>query len=281
VRSKLEIRLAKNYGFCFGVERAIDIAENSKDATTIGPLIHNNEEINRLKENFNVVTSNNISELNGAKKAIIRTHGITKDDFEELKKTDIELIDATCPFVTKPQEIVKEMSDYGYKVVIFGDANHPEVKGVKSYATNSPVVVMSVDELKNLNIKQKVAVISQTTRKISEFQKIINFLVTEVKEVRVFNTICNATFDNQEAAKELSYDSDVIIVIGGKNSSNTKQLLSIVSENCNDSYLIENELELRLEWFKNKKKCGITAGASTPNWIIEKIVETIRNFSVT
>ncbi len=281
MRSKLEIRLAKNYGFCFGVERAIDIAENSKDATTIGPLIHNNEEINRLKENFNVVTSNNISELNGAKKAIIRTHGITKDDFEELKKTDIELIDATCPFVTKPQEIVKEMSDYGYKVVIFGDANHPEVKGVKSYATNSPVVVMSVDELKNLNIKQKVAVISQTTRKISEFQKIINFLVTEVKEVRVFNTICNATFDNQEAAKELSYDSDVIIVIGGKNSSNTKQLLSIVSENCNDSYLIENELELRLEWFKNKKKCGITAGASTPNWIIEKIVETIRNFSVT
>lgn len=277
----MEIRLAKNYGFCFGVERAIDIAENSKDATTIGPLIHNNEEINRLKENFNVVTSNNISELNGAKKAIIRTHGITKDDFEELKKTDIEIIDATCPFVTKPQEIVKEMSGYGYKVVIFGDANHPEVKSVKSYATNNPVVVMSVDDLKKLNIRQKVAVISQTTRKISEFQKIINFLVREVKEVRVFNTICNATFDNQEAAKELSYDADIIIVIGGKNSSNTKQLLSIVSENCADSYLIENDLELKLEWFKNKKMCGITAGASTPNWIIEKIVETIREFSVT
>ncbi len=280
MRLELEIKLAKNYGFCFGVERAIEIAENSKDATTIGPLIHNNEEINRLKENFNVLTSNNIDELNGVKKAIIRTHGITKTDFEELKKTDIELIDATCPFVTKPQEIAEEMSSYGYKVIIFGDANHPEVKGVKSYAVNQPVVVMSVEELKKLNIKQKVAVISQTTRKISEFQKIVNYLVREVKEVRVFNTICNATFDNQDAARELSQEADVMIVIGGKNSSNTKQLLSISLENCQDSYLIENESELDKKWFKNKKMCGITAGASTPDWIIEKIVETIREFSV-
>ncbi len=280
MRLELEIRLAKNYGFCFGVERAIEIAENSPNATTIGPLIHNNEEINRLKDNFNVLTSNNIDELNGAKKAIIRTHGITKANFEELKKTDIELIDATCPFVTKPQEIAEEMSGYGYKVIIFGDANHPEVKGVKSYATNEPIVVMSVEELKKLHIRQKVAVISQTTRKISEFQKIINYLVREVKEVRVFNTICNATFDNQDAARELSFEVDVMIVIGGKNSSNTKQLLSIVLENCEDSYLIENELELKSEWFKNKKVCGVTAGASTPNWIIEKIVETIREFSV-
>ncbi|MCH9812363.1 MAG: 4-hydroxy-3-methylbut-2-enyl diphosphate reductase [Epsilonproteobacteria bacterium] len=276
----MEIKLAKNYGFCFGVKRAIEIAEDSRDATTIGPLIHNNEEINRLKNHYNVVTSNNIEELNGATKAIIRTHGIVKEDFAKLKESGIEVIDATCPFVTKPQQIVEEMSQYGYKIVIFGDVKHPEVKGVMSYAVNDPIVVMSVDELKTISLKHKVAVISQTTRKISEFQKVINYLVENVKEVRVFNTICNATFENQDAARDLSLESDVMIVIGGKNSSNTKQLLSISSENCLDSYLIENETELQKEWFAGKNMCGITAGASTPDWIIEKIVATIREISV-
>ncbi|HIP03216.1 MAG TPA: 4-hydroxy-3-methylbut-2-enyl diphosphate reductase [Campylobacterales bacterium] len=276
----MEIKLAKNYGFCFGVKRAIEIAENSRDATTIGPLIHNNEEINRLKENFNVITSNDIGELGSAKKAIIRTHGIVKDDFKTLQKSDIEVIDATCPFVTKPQQIVEEMSKKGYKIVIFGDVNHPEVKGVMSYAVNDPIIVMSVDDLKSVNISNKVAVISQTTRKISEFQKIVNYLVERIKEVRVFNTICNATFENQESAYDLSLESDVMIVIGGKNSSNTKQLLTIAQENCIDSYLIENEKELVKEWFDRKILCGITAGASTPDWIIEKIVATIRELSV-
>jgi len=276
----LEIKLAKNYGFCFGVKRAIEIAENSRDATTIGPLIHNNEEINRLKDNFNVITSNDISELGAAKKAIIRTHGIVKDDFEALKKSDIEIIDATCPFVTKPQQIVEEMSNYGYKIIIFGDVKHPEVKGVMSYAINEPIVVMSVDDLKSIKINQKVAVISQTTRKISEFEKIVNYLIENIKEVRVFNTICNATFENQEAACELSLEADVMIVIGGKNSSNTKQLFTISEENCADSYLIENEKELEEEWFRGKSLCGISAGASTPDWIIDKIVETIREITV-
>jgi 4-hydroxy-3-methylbut-2-enyl diphosphate reductase len=276
----MEIKLAKSYGFCFGVKRAIKIAENSKDATTIGSLIHNNEEINRLKNNFNVITSNDITELGDAKKAIIRTHGIVKKDFEKLKKSDIEIIDATCPFVTKPQQIVEQMSQEGYKIVIFGDVKHPEVKGVMSYAVNEPIVVMSIDELKSVNISHKVAVISQTTRKVSEFKKIVNFLVERIKEVRVFNTICNATFENQDAAHELSQEADVMIVIGGKNSSNTKQLLTIAEENCKDSYLIENEKELDKEWFKDKKLCGITAGASTPDWIIEKIVATIREVSV-
>jgi 4-hydroxy-3-methylbut-2-enyl diphosphate reductase len=276
----LEIKLAKSYGFCFGVKRAIEIAESSRDATTIGPLIHNNEEINRLKSNFNVITSNDITELGDAKKAIIRTHGIVKDDFEKLKQSDVEIIDATCPFVTKPQQIVEKMSQEGYKIVIFGDVKHPEVKGVMSYAVNEPLVVMSVDELRDVNISHKVAVISQTTRKVSEFQKIVTYLMEKVKEVRVFNTICNATFENQDAARDLSQEADVMIVIGGKNSSNTKQLLSIAEENCKDSYLIENERELKKNWFEKKQMCGITAGASTPDWIIEKIVATIREFSV-
>ncbi len=276
----MEIRLARKYGFCFGVKRAIEIAENSKNATTIGPLIHNNEEINRLKENFNVVTAHDISELEGVKKAIIRTHGIVKEDLEKLRRTDMEIIDATCPFVTKPQQIVEKMSKEGYQIVIFGDIKHPEVQGVMSYAVNKPIVVISVEELEKVLISPRVAVVSQTTRKMQEFQKIVNFLIARANEVRVFNTICNATFENQDAARELSKESDVMIVIGGKNSSNTKQLLSIASEHCKESYLIENEKELEKEWFEGKKVCGVTAGASTPDWIIEKIISKIREITV-
>ncbi len=275
----MEIRLAKNYGFCFGVKRAIEIAEASKNATTIGPLIHNNEEINRLQDNFNVTTAQGISDIGDAKKAIIRTHGIVKEDLAEIKASDIEVIDATCPFVTKPQNIVERMSNKGYKIVIFGDENHPEVKGVKSYAINEPIVVLSVEELEDMRFGHKVAVISQTTRKVSEFLKITNYLITRVSEVRVFNTICNATFENQDAVRELAQEADVMIIIGGKNSSNTKQLYTISKDHCSDSYLIENEKELKMSWFKDKKLCGVSAGASTPDWIIQNIVSQIETYN--
>lgn len=276
----MEIKLAKSYGFCFGVKRAIKIAENTKDASTIGPLIHNNEEIKRLRDNFNVETLKDASEADGVKRAIIRTHGITKGDLAQLKATGTEIIDATCPYVTKPQKICEQMSNEGYAVVIFGDANHPEVKGVQSYATNGAKVVQSVDDLKGIRLNNKVAIVSQTTRKVEEFLKIVDYLTVNYKEVRVFNTICNATFENQDATYELSCEADVMIVIGGKNSSNTKQLYTIAKENCKDSFLIENENELKDEWFKDKKLCGITAGASTPDWIIEKIIGKISKIKV-
>jgi 4-hydroxy-3-methylbut-2-enyl diphosphate reductase len=276
----VEIRLAKSYGFCFGVKRAIKIAENSKDASTIGPLIHNNEEINRLKVNFNVDTLEDASQADGLKKAIIRTHGITKGDLAKLENSGTEVIDATCPYVTKPQQICEQMSSEGYDVVIFGDANHPEVKGVQSYARNGAKVVNSVEDLKDNRLNNKIAIVAQTTRKVEEFLKIVNYLTTNYKEVRVFNTICNATFENQDAAKELAKEADVMIVIGGKNSSNTKQLFSIAKESCEDSFLIENENELKKEWFENKNLCGITAGASTPDWVIEKVIGKISKIKV-
>jgi 4-hydroxy-3-methylbut-2-enyl diphosphate reductase len=277
----MEIRLAKNYGFCFGVKRAINIAQSAPGAFTIGPLIHNNEEILRLKNNFNVETLNSAEEAHGIKKAIIRTHGIQKEDLERLKKSGIEIIDATCPFVTKPQKICEEMSAQGYTIIIFGDKNHPEVKGVKSYSLHNNVyVALSIKEIKGINIGKKVALVSQTTRNIDEFLNIVNFLVKTCSEVRVFNTICNATFENQDAARELAMDADIVIVIGGKNSSNTKQLYGIVKEYCKDSFLVENARELNSSWFVSKKICGITAGASTPDWIIEKIIEKIRKIKV-
>ncbi|WP_169764337.1 4-hydroxy-3-methylbut-2-enyl diphosphate reductase [Campylobacter mucosalis] len=271
----MKIELASSYGFCFGVKRAIKIAENAKDASTIGPLIHNNEEINRLEQNFNVKTLDGINDLTDEKKAIIRTHGITKADLESLKNSGINIIDATCPFVTKPQQICEKMSDEGYDIVIFGDENHPEIKGVKSYAKGKVFVVLDESELENIRLSQRVAVLSQTTRKFEKFSQIVNFLMLKVKEVRVFNTICNATFENQEATRELSTRADVMIIIGGKNSSNTKQLYYISKQFCDDSYLIENEAELKKSWFEAKNLCGVAAGASTPDWVIQRVVDKI------
>ncbi len=276
----MEIKLAKSYGFCFGVKRAINIAENTKDASTVGPLIHNNEEINRLQTNFNVNTLKDENDIEGVKRAIIRTHGITKNGLLTLQNSDTKIINATCPFVTKPQMICENMSEEGYDVVIFGDKNHPEVKSVQSYAKNGAKVVLTVPDLKALKLGKKIAIVSQTTRKIEEFLLLTDYLVRNFKEVRVFNTICNATFENQDAAKELAKEADVMVVIGGKNSSNTKQLFSISKEYCNDSFLIENEKELKKEWFENKNLCGITAGASTPDWIIEKVIGKISKIKV-
>lgn len=274
----MKIELAKSYGFCFGVKRAIKIAENSKDAATIGELIHNSLEIDRLKANFNVKTLKDISDLKDEKKAIIRTHGITKTDLANLKSKNIDIIDATCPFVTKPQQIVEKMSNEGYEIVFFGDINHPEVKGVMSYSVTNVHVILDEHELDKVKLNQKVAVVSQTTKKLEKYSQIVDYLMQRVKEVRVFNTICNATLENQEAARELSSRADVMIIIGGKNSSNTKQLYLISKNLCQDSHLIESEDELQKEWFENKKLCGISAGASTPDWIIQKVVDKLSQF---
>ena len=273
----MKIELAKSYGFCFGVKRAIEIAENSSGAVTYGELIHNPLEINRLKTDYNVGLAKNIEDIK-SDKIIIRTHGITKQDKEILEKNGKTLIDATCPFVTKPQQIVEEMSKSGYDIVIFGDENHPEVKGVKSYSLNQnrTFVVLSVDEIQQIKLHEKIAVVAQTTRKISEFLNLTNYLIQNYKEVRVFNTICNATFENQDAVRELSKKADIMIIIGGKNSSNTKQLYLISKQHCNDSYLIENEDELNPDWFKDKDLCGVSAGASTPEWLIQNIINKIK-----
>lgn len=274
----MTITLAENYGFCFGVKRAIDIAEEARGASTYGPLIHNSKEINRLKNDYNVGLEENIKNFKAKDTVVIRTHGIEKDELNYLQSQDINIIDATCPYVTKPQEIVQEMSQKGYDIVIFGDDKHPEIKGVKSYAQGNVYVVLNKEELAELPLKNRIAVVAQTTRKVENYLDLINYMIVKYKEVRVFNTICNATFENQDAARDLAAKSDVMVVIGGKNSSNTKQLLTIAKEYCPDSYLIEGPEELEASWFEDKEACGITAGASTPDWIITQIKEKIASF---
>jgi len=271
----MKIELAENYGFCFGVKRAIRIAEENKNSATYGPLIHNSKEIARLERDFQVGLVEDFKQFQAGDKAIVRTHGIVKDELKKLKESGVDVVDATCPFVTKPQEIAQEMSEKGYSVVIFGDEAHPEIKGVKSYATHGAVVVTSANELEGIKLHERVALIAQTTRKVEDYMAIANYLIPRHKEVRVFNTICNATFENQDAVRKIAKKADVMIVIGGKNSSNTKQLFNIAHENCSDSYHIEDETEIEDSWFKNKDFCGISAGASTPDWIIQNVLNAI------
>lgn len=275
----MNVKLAENYGFCFGVKRAIKIAEENIGSATYGPLIHNSKEIDRLKEDFKVSLVEDISTFKSGDKAVIRTHGIPKKELASLHEKKIDVIDATCPYVTKPQQICEEMSKEGYDIVIFGDAQHPEIKGVMSYADKGATVVESAEELEDKHFSEKIAVVAQTTRKVDEFMKVCNYLMRSHKEVRVFNTICNATFDNQDAVRALSKDADVMVIIGGKNSSNTKQLHSISKEECQDSYLVEGPDDLDASWFNTKEECGISAGASTPDWIIKQVMEKIKELS--
>jgi len=274
----MKIQLASSYGFCFGVKRAIEIAEEHKGSVTYGPLIHNKDEINRLKIGFNIGLAENLNDIDTDDAVVIRTHGIPKDELAQLNAQEHKVIDATCPYVTTPQNIVQKMSEDGYSIVIFGDSDHPEIKGVVSYAEDleNAFIVLEPEELEPLPLKGKVAVVSQTTKKPEDFAKIVTALMATRKEIRVFNTICNATFENQDAASELAKDADVMIVIGGKHSSNTKQLHSISQRDCQESYLIENESELEPSWFDEKELCGISAGASTPDWIVQNVIDKIQ-----
>lgn len=273
----MKIELASSYGFCFGVKRAIKIAEETPNSKTYGPLIHNKDEIKRLKDGFNIGLANSLDDVEDSDKIVIRTHGIPKKELAVLKEQKTNIIDATCPYVTTPQKIVEKMSLEGYSIVIFGDKNHPEIKGVVSYAKDlkDAFIVLEESELDNLPLKSKVAVVAQTTRKPEDFLKITSALILKNKEVRIFNTICNATFENQDSASDLAKKADIMIVIGGKHSSNTKQLHLICKHNCKDSYLIENETELNSDWFSDKKLCGISAGASTPDWIVQNVIDGI------
>jgi len=271
----MKIKLAENYGFCFGVKRAIKIAEENSDSSTYGPLIHNSKEIARLDKDFKVGLVEDFKTFQAGDKAIVRTHGIVKSELAELKEMGVNVVDATCPYVTKPQEIAQEMSEAGYDVLIFGDEAHPEIKGVRSYATFGAQVVTNVKEVESIKFNERIALIAQTTRKVEDYMEIANYLIPRHKEVRVFNTICNATFENQDAIRKLSQEADIMIIIGGKNSSNTKQLSSISLDYCKDSYHIEDENDLESSWFSNKTFCGLSAGASTPDWIIQNVISYI------
>ncbi len=279
----MNVRIAQNSGFCFGVKRAINLAlkaaEEDDNIITIGPIIHNPQMVQKLFEQ-GISSVEDLSKVEN-RIAIIRSHGIEKNKKELLETKCKKIIDATCPYVSKTQEFGKTLYEEGYQVIIYGDENHPEVVALKSYVPNNEAMVISdPKELKGFSFR-RVGVISQTTRKLSGLQEVVSKILEISNEVRVINTICNATAVRQEASLKLAKASDLMIVVGGKNSSNTKMLAKICGDNIK-TYHIETSQEICKEWFdENIQNIGITAGASTPDWVIvevyNKIIEYIGN----
>lgn len=273
----LKIIIAKRAGFCFGVKRAVDLAfdaakNNEGGVYTFGPIIHNPQVIERLVAE-GVQPTEDIEDPE-IKTIIIRTHGIPEDISKKLKKGQYKVVDATCPFVKKAQQYAKLLKNEGYQVIIIGDKEHPEVKGLMSYAGNGAVVVNKDDSIPRL--KSRVGIVVQTTQPQDVLKRFISEAIEHVKELKVFNTICNSTALRLKETRDMANKVDVMIVVGGKNSANTTQLAQLCSSMSIPAFHIETASEIKKEWFFNAHKVGITAGASTPDWIIKDVEKGIR-----
>jgi len=273
----MKIYLADKSGFCFGVKRAVNEAlktkaEYNKRIFTLGPLIHNNDVVNYLKDkDIYPIELEDIDKLKSGDVIIIRSHGVPLKTKNLLIEKGIVVVDATCPFVSNIQHIVKKYYELGYKIVIVGDKFHPEVIGINGWCEDSAVVTKDGSELEG--ISGKLCVVAQTTEKQVNWEKVFGVIVKSCKEFYGFNTICKATSERQQSTKELSKCVDMMVVIGGKNSSNTTKLFEICSENCKNTIHVENSKEIPDDIFSKKiESIGVTAGASTPDWIIKEAI---------
>lgn len=272
-----KVTIAKTAGFCFGVDRAIKKLDNvikqySPPIYTLGPIIHNNQVIEKY-EKAGVKTAEDISRIDEDSVVVIRSHGIGKAEYELLKDKNVTIIDATCPYVRKVQNIVNKYKDEGYKIIIIGDERHPEVIGVNGWCEDDAIII---NDKKNIPITEKydkICVVAQTTIIESLFEDIVNEIKNKCAEAEIFNTICAATEERQKEAAEIAKQSDMMIVIGGYNSSNTKKLAEICKKNCDKTVHIETADEIDINKLKECKTVGITAGASSPAWIIKEVAE--------
>ena len=274
----MEVILAEHLGFCYGVKRAIEIArENaSPDGTssTLGPIIHNPQMVARLK-NEGVGTVGSLDEMEDGL-VIIRSHGVGPKVYEEAESRGLELVDATCPHVKKAQLSAKLLSEEGYTVVIVGEKNHPEVKSIFEWTAHGAHIIETEAEAEALPRIGKLGIVSQTTFSGEKFRSIVSCLLEKSREIKILRTICTATDLRQEAALELAENVDIMIVVGGKNSANTSRLAQLCAIKCK-TYHIETAAELQEDWMKDVNKIGITAGASTPDWIIKEVYKQCQN----
>lgn len=273
----MRVLLAASSGFCFGVRRAIQMAlearERDQEVCTLGELIHNPPIVQELREK-GITVCDDAHEIRD-KVVIIRSHGVSKQELQTLVDNGNTVIDATCPYVKRAQELVASMSDY--PVFILGDGEHPEVQGMQSYG-NEQTRVVSADEDFSGWRWQKLCVVSQTTQKLGSLQQLVQKLLPQVMELRVFNTICLATTERQEAALCLASRADLMIVIGGRNSANTRMLTQLCATRAK-ALQIETETELSADAFTGVKLVGITAGASTPEEMIVKVYNKIKEIN--
>lgn len=271
----LKIIIAEKSGFCFGVKEAmnttVDVLKNDKSGSvsSLGPLIHNNQAIEKL-ELLGLTVIDNINDVDLGK-VIIRSHGIPLDMYKTAEENDIELVDCTCPFVRKIQKKVRECYNQGKSIVIIGNPNHPEVVGINGWCENKAYIINSIEDVENMPKLNNVCVVAQTTATTEKFMQLSQLISNKSSGAEICNTICNATKTRQNACRELAKKVDAMIVIGGYHSSNTQKLVEISKEYCEDVYHVEIVNELPLDILRNYKVVGITAGASTPTWIIEEV----------
>ena len=273
----MEVILAKTAGFCFGVQRAVDMAYDQagkKNVYTFGPIIHNEEVVSDL-EKHGIFCLNSEEDLKNLKEGtvIIRSHGVEKRIYDLIAEKGLELVDATCPFVRKIHKIAAEESEKGNQVVIIGNGRHPEVVGIKGWCHFDPVIIEGVDDLETLEAfrEKKLSIVSQTTFNYKKFKELVEIISEKGYDISVFNTICNATEERQLEARKIASDVDAMIVIGGKHSSNTQKLYEISKKECPNTLFIQTLQDLDLEELNTVERVGITAGASTPKKIIKEV----------
>jgi 4-hydroxy-3-methylbut-2-enyl diphosphate reductase len=280
-----QIKIAATAGFCFGVKRAVNLANGAPEKfpeiriSTLGPIIHNPQVVDRLASIGVKPVELNHSPEPGV--VIIRSHGITCDLLHNLEqRPDLTLIDATCPFVRRAQEIVAEMSSAGYQVIIIGEPDHPEVAGLISYGNpqNTRVITSRSDipaDFFSRRRPSRIALLAQTTQSQQLYNEIVGALLVIKGELRCFNTICTATSNRQSEALKLAEECDCMLIIGGRNSANTNRLYELSREKQPDTYHIETVEDLDSNWFSGKQTIGISAGASTPQWLIDEVVNKL------
>ena len=281
----MEVIKAKSAGFCFGVKKAMETvyqqieANSEQPIYTFGPLIHNEEVVKELK-NKGVEVIDTVEELKALKKGIviIRSHGVSKDIYKIMDNNGITCVDATCPFVKRIHKIVDKESSLGKKIIIIGNDGHPEVEGIKGWSNTPAFVVEKEEEALEFSCKldEKICIVSQTTFNYNKFKELVEIFEKKGYDISVVNTICNATEERQTEAKKIAAEADVMIVIGGTHSSNTRKLYEICKNECENTHFIQTLDDLDLELPKSVRLVGITAGASTPNNIIEEVQNYVR-----
>ena len=279
----MEVVLAKSSGFCFGVKRAVDKVyeqtEKKEKIYTYGPIIHNEEVVKDLEQKgVQVLNSREELENLEAGSVVIRSHGVSKDIYDLIESKGLECIDATCPFVKRIHNIVAKESENGRQIIIIGNDGHPEVEGIKGWSTTPAIVIESKEEAENFTFVKdgKICIVSQTTFNYKKFQDLVEIFQKKGYDIIVANTICNATEERQKEASELAAKVDVMIVIGGTHSSNTRKLYELCKSECENTYYIQTLADLQLELPNSVELVGITAGASTPNKIIEEVQNYVR-----
>ena len=280
----MEVLLARDMGFCWGVRRAIDIIEKAAaekgELTSLGPIVHNPHVIRDLEGKGVCVTS---EPLDGAAGPVaITAHGVGPQTLEEARSRSSEVVDTTCPIVTRSQRWARKMTDAGFTVIVFGDPKHREVKGVLAWAGGHALALRDGDRIPD-DLPTHLAIISQTTQSPKRFALFVSNLmqkrVGEISELRVVNTLCDVTSSQQAAARELAKDVDLILVVGGRISANTRHLLRVCQEEGATAHQIESAEELRAEWLQGCQRLGVTAGASTPDSAVETVVRRVQEIA--